>query len=64
VAIHWQGQRLVVVSILAQWQQPDGKFFQVCTEDEKIFELTYLEHQDVWQIQLSTNNNQPTTNHV
>jgi len=50
IAFRWQGQRLVVVRIKAQWRTPEGKGFRVCTEDERCFELFYGELYDEWRV--------------
>lgn len=50
-AIRWQGERLEVAEIQAQWRIPEGRKFRVCTTRGAIFELTYLEADDEWRIQ-------------
>jgi len=49
IAIHWEGQRLVVAEVLNEWQQPDGKHFRLLTDDGRVFELTYLPARDSWE---------------
>jgi hypothetical protein len=51
IALHWQEQRLEIVEILSRWRSPAGKCFRVRTVDNQIFELTYNETTDRWQIQ-------------
>jgi len=51
IALHWQEQRLEIVEILSRWRSPAGKCFRVRTVDNQIFELTYNETSDRWQIQ-------------
>jgi hypothetical protein len=51
IALHWQEQRLEIVEILSRWRSPAGKYFRVRTVDNQIFELTYNETADRWQIQ-------------
>ncbi|GAB4504100.1 MAG: hypothetical protein Fur0043_10930 [Anaerolineales bacterium] len=46
-----QGHRLEIVSILARWRAPGEKGFRVQTNDGQIFELTYREIPDEWDIQ-------------
>ena len=49
LAIWWQGQRLEVAEILAEWRTPQGKRFRVSTA-AGIFELTYQEPESTWTI--------------
>ena len=51
IALHWQAQRLEIAEILYRWQTPDGKCFRVRTADDQLFELTYNQIADRWQIQ-------------
>lgn len=50
IALHWQGQRLEIAEIEAQWRIPGGRRFRVRTSDERIFELFYGELYDEWRI--------------
>ncbi|MBE0700042.1 MAG: hypothetical protein IH586_24210 [Anaerolineaceae bacterium] len=50
VAFQWQGDRLKVEQILAEWRIPDGKRFQVRTQDGQLFDLFFREMYDEWQI--------------
>ncbi|MCD4671051.1 MAG: hypothetical protein K8R77_00175 [Anaerolineaceae bacterium] len=50
--VHWQGQRLVVEEIEAQWRHPDGAGFRLCTSDGQQMELLYLASQDCWRMRL------------
>jgi hypothetical protein len=50
IALHWQGQRLLVETIEARWRTPSGPAFRVRTEDGQVFELSYRELSDEWQI--------------
>lgn len=52
VALTWDGQRLEVESVLAAWRTPGERRFRVRTRNLLIFELTYCEIDDRWQIQL------------
>lgn len=50
VALHWQGQRLEIEAVEAEWRIPGGRCFRVrCAEDHK-FELFYGELYDEWRI--------------
>lgn len=48
-AVEWQGERLIVDRIEAQWRQPEGFGFLVSTTDGQVLELFYFVAQDVWQ---------------
>ena len=52
IALCWEGVRLVVASILAQWLTPTGRCFAVKVEDGRSFELAYYEKEDDWTITL------------
>ena len=51
VALTWEGQRLEILQILAEWRTPEKKHFRVCTCNGKVFELVYCQAIDEWQIQ-------------
>lgn len=50
LALTWQGQRLEIAEILARWRGPGEKGFRVLTTNGQIFELTYREVPDEWEI--------------
>ena len=50
IALTWDGQRLEIVKILAQWRTPDEKHFRVRTSDGQEFELSYREAANEWQV--------------
>ena len=50
VALTWEGQRLEISRILAEWRTPVENHFQVCTADGREFELAYSQSTDEWQI--------------
>ncbi len=50
VAIHWEGGRLEIEEIDAQWRIPGGKRFRVRTRDGRLFDLFYGELYDEWRI--------------
>jgi hypothetical protein len=50
-ALYWQEQRLVITEVLESRQIPEGKTFRVKTQNDQIFELTYIETLDEWHIQ-------------
>ncbi len=50
-ALTWEGRRLEISQVKAEWRTPDAKYFQVRTADGQEFELTYRSATDDWQIQ-------------
>ena len=50
IALHWQGERLEIEQVQAQWVIPGGKKFLVRTTSGRIFELFYGELYDEWRI--------------
>jgi len=50
-AFIWEEQRLLVADILAEGRTPHMRWFRVITEDRQVFELSYSEDTDDWQIQ-------------
>ncbi len=50
VAIHWEGQRLEVERVEAEWRVSGGKQFRVRTRDGRRFDLFYEELDDEWRI--------------
>ncbi len=52
VALRWEGQRLEIEAILAEWRISGGKRFRVRVTDGRIFELFYGELYDEWRINL------------
>ena len=53
VALTWEGQRIEIVEILAEWRTPEKKYFLVRTTDGRKFELAYSQATDAWQIDKS-----------
>jgi hypothetical protein len=60
IALTWEGQRLDIIEILADWRTPDEHRFRVRTGDLRVFELAYrtadAEYPEIssgheWQIQ-------------
>jgi len=49
-AFWWQGERLEINVIEADWRTPQGKGFRVCTHQGQSFELFYDERNDDWEI--------------
>lgn len=52
IALHWQGQRLEVEAIEAEWRTPEAQHFRVRVVDGRTFELMYVEASDEWRILL------------
>jgi surfactin synthase thioesterase subunit len=50
VALTWEGQRLEIAAILAEWRRLAEKHFRVRTQDGQHFELSYSEQTGEWQI--------------
>jgi hypothetical protein len=51
VAFVWQGERLEVSEVEAEWHTAEGKRFWVLTSAGERFELYYLTAEDEWTIQ-------------
>jgi hypothetical protein len=49
-ALYWQGERLEIEAIEAQWRIPGGRRFRVRTAGPRLFELFYGELYDEWRI--------------
>jgi hypothetical protein len=49
-AFEWEGERLAIVEIAAEWQTPEAKHFRVILGDQRTFELIYDPSEDEWQI--------------
>jgi len=52
IAIFWEGQRLPVARVLAEWHTPQGRVFRLLTEDEWVFTATYQIERDEWLVEL------------
>ncbi len=50
VAVHWQGQRLVVKEVLRSWRTPQGPGFDIVVVDGRKFRLAFDEQYDTWQV--------------
>ena len=50
VALTWEGRRLEIVVITAEWRTPDERHFRVRTTNGLDFELTFGEAVNEWQI--------------
>jgi aminotransferase len=50
IALTWEGRRLEIVNILAEWLTPEEKHFRVRTGDGREFDLAYSLAADEWQI--------------
>jgi hypothetical protein len=49
-ALHWDGRRLEVEAVEAEWRTPEGKGFRVRAAGGHRFELVYVEASDEWHI--------------
>lgn len=50
-ALYWEGQRLEVDQIQAEWHILVGKKFRVRVRDGRLFHVIYSELDDEWQIE-------------
>jgi hypothetical protein len=51
-AVWWQGDRLEVAAVEAQWRISGGKKFRVRAVNGQVFELLYVELYDEWRVHL------------
>lgn len=51
IAFSWEGERVVVTEIVAQWRSPRGVHFKVLSDTQGIFDLSYLELEGKWEVQ-------------
>lgn len=51
LSLVWEGKRLEIAEILSRWRGPAERGFRVQTADRQMFELTYREISDEWQVQ-------------
>jgi len=50
VAFYWDGQRIEVETILAEWRTPNHKGFRVQSPKGRVFELFFDQVSDTWEI--------------
>ena len=50
IALTWEGRRLEIIEITAQWHSPEARYFRVRTSDGQEFELSCRETDNEWQI--------------
>jgi hypothetical protein len=51
VAVHWQGQRLIVEQVLRSWRTPAGPGFDVLVADQRRFRLQLSEATEWWNVE-------------
>jgi hypothetical protein len=51
IVITWEDERVQVKMVLSEWRTPEGKYFRIQAEDERIFEVLYNKDIENWQIQ-------------
>jgi hypothetical protein len=51
-ALYWEELRLEVDEVLNSWHAPDGIRYRVVTTDGRVFELSYDQIEDEWDIHL------------
>jgi hypothetical protein len=44
----WEGTEQRVKHILKEWQEPGARLFEICTEDGRLFVLSYNDKYDEW----------------
>ena len=49
-AFYWKGNRLEITKVLESHRTLNGWQFQVCVISQQVFELSYNEATDEWQI--------------
>lgn len=49
-AFTWQGGRLDVSQVVSRWRSPGGACFRVRLEDNRLFDLCYIESEDSWRV--------------
>jgi len=49
--IQWKGDNRAVISVIAAWRTPQGKYYLVRTQDEAVFQCCYLESKDRWEME-------------
>jgi hypothetical protein len=50
-SFYYEGQQLVIQSILARWRTHHGLHFRVLSTTDRLFELIYNEGEDQWLIE-------------
>jgi hypothetical protein len=50
IAVLWEGKRVQIKNVLAEWRSPEGKSFRVQAENGRIFDLIYNEDIENWQV--------------
>ncbi len=50
IALHWEGERMIVAAVVSRWRDPSGIGYRVRTEDDRIFDLYYDETSGEWSI--------------
>jgi hypothetical protein len=49
-SFEWEGREYEVEEIEKEWQEPGNRYFQVRTEDNRLFRLCYNEAEDQWSL--------------
>ncbi len=52
VVVCWQGRRLTVSKVISNSHTPTGWCYRVEVEGGEVFDLEYLEFEDVWRVML------------
>lgn len=51
-AVHWDGERYEIRSVLSRWRTPEKLHYRVRTEGERGFILHYDLSADSWEVEL------------
>ena len=51
-AVHLEGERLEISTVLASWQTPEGRYFRVLLENDVVLTLLYQTAEDYWKLYL------------
>jgi hypothetical protein len=49
-SFEWEGKEYEVAEIEKAWVEPGNRYFQVRTEDNRLFRLCYNEAEDQWSL--------------
>ena len=49
-SFEWEGKEYEVAEIEKEWQEPNERYFQVRTKDNKLFRLCYNEAEERWSL--------------
>jgi hypothetical protein len=50
VAFTCEEKKYSVAAVTRQWRTPEGYCYRVITQEELLFDLMYLENEEVWEV--------------